>query len=1125
MNKKPIKKPQSKAEIKRISNKVIPKADNGTSLNWDPTKSIWDNYNANKQNQQEGQGYNSQQLSTGDWNSSMNRNLAPIDDNGPAGQSMQNNIQGQSVIRPNIGGDLIHNGATPDYTDLSNSSNQNSNQQQPKAKHFSMSTPGTGDLVAAGLEFADSMLPGHQDTKNLHTRQFGSYNANSQGTGSQAIYDDGGVVMPANYRKHNIQVSYDNNMYNDNTHIPYSSQPHSQTTQITPINNNNKTISFDKQMNSNGTPAYYLPKFNNFSNGDAMNSLRDLPSNFNGIPVNNSPDTLRNSYNGAVPGSNTNNWTPTTDKSIAPIDFSKVNQTWTSNNQPARFQQGYDSQGNIKESWNQDRPYEMGGFVANRSNEDFSNFEHAEDGINIKKSHRGRFTAYKKRTGETTEEALHSKDPHIRQMANFARNAKHFKHDDGGQLDNNGQLQMLGDGNVQPISTNMYSNPMMQFNGPSHDNGGIPIQYGNKPVEVEGQETAFKDQGGNLQVLGNMKFPKFDEDSNKDFAGKKFKDIGKDIASGENKAAKIYTKSTDLVSNNDSTNPYQALAYNTGTVLADAASQKNKDLTTQKEALASIQNHMLDLSKATGIDPKKIHNEYKNGGTIAWEGKTINGFTTDTDNGIGAQSNDNTSSPGDDYMFKAINDAANKYNIDPNTFKSLIRQESGFDPAATSLSGAKGLLQFMPKTAKSLGLDPNRLNSEDPNDQVDQINAGAKYLAQQRDANGGDATLGLVAYNGGQKAIDFVKQQLNKKNITGQDWMNFMANRRNTNPTDKTSAWQNQTYDYVNSINGNDPNNQDDFRSQYYQGKTLASAVPIPWQNPDEPTLSKIPVNGIDNTGGNSWNPISPSDIPFRDPNTGQAINYNPNMQGRINPTRKKTSLADSNNLGISDFLSEIPYIFDRPTPVAHEHYSPDMYQPYQVSYQDQLNQNNSTFRNIGQQINDPGVLASLAGQKYNADNAVQANQFRTNQGISNDITNKNIGTINNARMTNLQLADQQYGREAQAKSNTDSRRAQALASISSKISANKLENNNIRLIENTSNFRPDDKLNMQYQGPNANFNMYGNGSNLGSNEKMEITRDKDGNPVRTITTILPNKQKQQQAVQASNSKWGGIFS
>jgi hypothetical protein len=51
-----------------------------------------------------------------------------------------------------------------------------------------------------------------------------------------------------------------------------------------------------------------------------------------------------------------------------------------------------------------------------------------EMAIEIKKSHVGMFTAYKKRTGKTTQEALHSKDPHVRKMAQFAINAKHFKH-------------------------------------------------------------------------------------------------------------------------------------------------------------------------------------------------------------------------------------------------------------------------------------------------------------------------------------------------------------------------------------------------------------------------------------------------------------------------------------------------------------------------------------------------------------------------------------------------------------------------------------------------------------------------------------------------------------------------
>lgn len=54
--------------------------------------------------------------------------------------------------------------------------------------------------------------------------------------------------------------------------------------------------------------------------------------------------------------------------------------------------------------------------------------------IHIKPSHKGRFTAYKARTGKTTAQALHSSDPHVRQMANFARNASKWKHAFGGSI-------------------------------------------------------------------------------------------------------------------------------------------------------------------------------------------------------------------------------------------------------------------------------------------------------------------------------------------------------------------------------------------------------------------------------------------------------------------------------------------------------------------------------------------------------------------------------------------------------------------------------------------------------------------------------------------------------------------
>ena len=51
-----------------------------------------------------------------------------------------------------------------------------------------------------------------------------------------------------------------------------------------------------------------------------------------------------------------------------------------------------------------------------------------DGGIHIKKKNRGKFNALKKRTGKTTEELTHSKNPLTRKRAIFAQNAKKWKH-------------------------------------------------------------------------------------------------------------------------------------------------------------------------------------------------------------------------------------------------------------------------------------------------------------------------------------------------------------------------------------------------------------------------------------------------------------------------------------------------------------------------------------------------------------------------------------------------------------------------------------------------------------------------------------------------------------------------
>jgi hypothetical protein len=93
-----------------------------------------------------------------------------------------------------------------------------------------------------------------------------------------------------------------------------------------------------------------------------------------------------------------------------------------------------------------------------------------------------------------------------------------------------------------------------------------------------------------------------------------------------------------------------------------------------------------------------------------------------------------------DLRAEAIK-AAQSAGIDPDLFLRLVQQESAFNPAAVSPVGATGLAQLMPATAQELGVDPN--------DPIQNLQGGARYLRQQLDAFGGDPSLALAAYNAG----------------------------------------------------------------------------------------------------------------------------------------------------------------------------------------------------------------------------------------------------------------------------------------------------------------------------------------------------------------------------------------
>lgn len=83
--------------------------------------------------------------------------------------------------------------------------------------------------------------------------------------------------------------------------------------------------------------------------------------------------------------------------------------------------------------------------------------------------------------------------------------------------------------------------------------------------------------------------------------------------------------------------------------------------------------------------------------------------------------------------------AAQQYGVDPNIAQRVMHIESRGNPNAVSPAGAIGAMQLMPGTARELGVDPN--------DPVQNVQGGVRYLAQMINEFGPE--YGPLAYNAG----------------------------------------------------------------------------------------------------------------------------------------------------------------------------------------------------------------------------------------------------------------------------------------------------------------------------------------------------------------------------------------
>ena len=94
-----------------------------------------------------------------------------------------------------------------------------------------------------------------------------------------------------------------------------------------------------------------------------------------------------------------------------------------------------------------------------------------------------------------------------------------------------------------------------------------------------------------------------------------------------------------------------------------------------------------------------------------------------------------------------IHSASQKYGVEEALIKAVVMAESGYDWTAMSRKGAVGLMQLMPKTARSLKVG-------NPFSPKANIEGGVRYLKYLLKRFDNDMVLAVAAYNAGPARVE-----------------------------------------------------------------------------------------------------------------------------------------------------------------------------------------------------------------------------------------------------------------------------------------------------------------------------------------------------------------------------------
>jgi hypothetical protein len=643
-----------------------------------------------------------------------------------------------------------------------------------------------------------------------------------------------------------------------------------------------------------------------------------------------------------------------------------------------------------------------------------------------------------------------------------------------------GQLKTHWGGKAETMSHNPYmpgSGETVVFRGQSHNesdregNTGIGITYGESPVEVERGEPMFEmEAGGEINpetgkpentgvVFGNMPIdkkvagqfndPDLMEIANK-YHGKKFKNVGIELAKQEAKQNKIIDKNTKIINSFKVEDSLDKAKFYGLEKMIEGADAKLRNIANTKIILANYQNAINDakeeLSDVIGenlsaedlargyakLDKDPVTMDAKWGGNIAKKAKA--GITT-TDPPKTFKTEREANLAGYKWTGKYLSDGKTKeytrtikkYSTKTDSSKAATAMDNIPKQSVDKRTGFAGGVtkekfeQFKKRFPDYPGID--KLDPKDPislHDFKTWANAKAKAM-------------GSTA-----RIMDDPKTEKNPQGlpIFGDQFVSF-----NLDESKKTTPAETE--------------------------EVLTATVAEPGETPMPEEKAKFP-----------WQAIGNAILPYFRPTDQEGL----------------------------DMAQLYPEMFAMATnqvePVPAQSYQPELIVPYDISLQAQRNAVIAGQRALEKQLGyNPAAQANVAPAAYNAINEINEKEFIANQGLKNQVYTGNVNTMNEAKKINLGIFADQWAKQSLALSNTKATTQAALNSIADKYAKNKLENRKLSIYENMYNYRFGKSGRAQNYNPFQIFDTTTSGAKSrkddGDIPGLEATRwDRNGNPI-----------------------------